>query len=129
SQLEAESPGVEVVIEDALEPMGRLIAAFSEDGPRLVFFRLQWLWDLTFWLFVRFPPTRAFGRWLLTRVGGGGLLRLIRRVGPDVVVSVFPQSTEVLGWLRRTGRLELPAVAAVTDLASMEYWAGRGIDV
>jgi UDP-N-acetylglucosamine:LPS N-acetylglucosamine transferase len=129
AQLEAECPGVDVVTEDTLAAMGTLISAFSEDGPRLVFYRLQWVWDLTFWLFVRFPPTRALGRLLLTRLGGRGLLRLVERVAPDVVVSVYPQSTEVLGWLRRTGRLRVPAVAAVTDLASMEYWAARGIDV
>jgi len=128
-QLEAERPGVEVVTADVLAAMGRLITAFSEDGSRLVFFRLQWLWDVTFWVFVRFAPTRRFGQWLLGAVGGRGLERLIRDVHPDVVVSVYPQSTEVLGRLRRTGRLDVPAVAAVTDLAAMRYWAARGIDV
>ena len=63
AQLEAEQPGVDVVTEDALAPMGRFIASFCEDGAGLVFFRLQWLWDLTFWLFVRFPaPCRSARR-------------------------------------------------------------------
>jgi len=129
AQLGDERPGVEVVTEDGLVAMGRLITAFSESGARLVFFRVLWLWDLTFWLFARFPPARGFGKLLLDRIGGRGMLRLVRAVDPDVVVSVYPESTEVLGWLRRTGRLDVPVVAAVTDLAAMHYWAARGVDL
>jgi processive 1,2-diacylglycerol beta-glucosyltransferase len=129
--LRAERPGVEVVIADGLQAMGVLIRAFSEGGPRLIHFNRasQWLWDVTFFLFVRVAPLRALGQIGLARIGGPGLLRLIERVQPDVVVSVYPQSTEALGRLRRTGRLGVPAVAAVTDLAAMRYWAARGIDL
>ena len=48
---------------------------------------------------------------------------------PDVIVSVYPMTTEVLGGLRRTGRLDIPVVAAITDLAAMHYWAAPGIDL
>jgi len=129
AQLRDERPGVEVVTEDGLAAMGRLITAFSESGARLVFFRVLWLWDLTFWLFARFAPARGFGKFLLDRMGGRGMLRLVRAIDPDVVVSVYPQSSEVLGWLRRTGRLDVPVVAAVTDLAAMHYWAAPGVDL
>src|SRR6185312_4971419 len=40
-----------------------------------------------------------------------------------------PNVTEVLGRLRRSGRLRAPSIAAITDLAAMHYWASRGIDV
>jgi len=129
AQLRAERPGTEVVAEDGLAAMGRLITAFSESGPRLVFYRLLWMWDLTFWLLARFAPLRGAGKFVLTRVGAPGMLRLVRATAPDVVVSVYPQSTEVLGWLRRTGRLDVPVVAAVTDLAALHYWAARGVDL
>lgn len=129
AQLREERPGIEVVIEDGLRVMGRLVTAFSESGPRLVFYRLLWIWDLTYALFARFPPLRAAGKYCLARVGGPGLLRLVRTTDPDVVVSVYPQSTEVLGWLRRTGRLDVPVVAGITDLAAMQYWAARGVDL
>jgi len=129
--LRAEAPDVDVVIEDGLDAMGTLITAFSESAPKVVFFHgtLRWLWDLAFFLFVRLAPSRAGGQLLLERLGGPGLLRLIERVQPDVIVSVYPQSTEVLGRLRRRGTLHIPALAAVTDLAAMRYWASRGIDV
>jgi len=47
----------------------------------------------------------------------------------DVVVSTYPGSTEVLGRLRRRGRLAVPAVAAITDLAPLRFWAHPGIDL
>src|SRR5205823_1056569 len=40
-----------------------------------------------------------------------------------------PITTEVLGGLRRGGRLAVPVVAAITDLAMMHYWAAPGVDL
>jgi processive 1,2-diacylglycerol beta-glucosyltransferase len=46
-----------------------------------------------------------------------------------VIVSTYPNVTEVLGRLRRSGRLTVPVCAAITDLAAMHYWATPGADV
>ena len=40
-----------------------------------------------------------------------------------------PITTEVLGALRKRGRLHIPVVAAITDLAMMRWWAARGVDL
>ncbi|HEX6490540.1 MAG TPA: glycosyltransferase [Gaiellaceae bacterium] len=129
AQIRQERPEAEVVIRDGLAPMGRLITAISADAGRVVFFRLQWLWDLGFWLFVSFGPTRHVTQWLLTRVGARGILRLVDDVKPDVIVCTYPNTTEVLGRLRLAGRLSVPVCAAITDLAAMHYWATPGADV
>jgi len=129
AQLRAERPDVDVSIVDGLEPMGRVVKVVSDDAGRVVFFRGQWLWDLGFWLFARARPTRWFTQTSLTRLGGPGLMRLVRDSAPDVVVSTYPHTTEVLGRMRRSGRLDIPVVSAITDLAGMDYWASRGIDV
>jgi UDP-N-acetylglucosamine:LPS N-acetylglucosamine transferase len=129
AQLEREEPGVEVVLEDCLVAMGRAVTFISEDAPRVGFYRAQWLWDLGYWVFAENRATRELSQRLLTRVGGPGLMRLIDRIDPDVVVSVYPNVTEVLGRLKRSGRLRRPVVAAITDLAAMHYWASRGVDV
>jgi hypothetical protein len=42
-QIEEERPDAVVSVEDSLVAMGKAVAAFSESGPRLVFFRVQWL--------------------------------------------------------------------------------------
>jgi UDP-N-acetylglucosamine:LPS N-acetylglucosamine transferase len=128
-QLRRESPGSEVVTEDGLRIMGRLFVILNEKAAGVVFFRLQWLWDATFWLCVGFPPTRRLAQAVLHALGSRGVLRLVRRVQPDVIVSVYPLTTEVLGKLRRSGRLDIPVVAGITDLAAMYYWAAPGIDL
>ena len=126
-QIKAERPDAVVAIEDSLVAMGKAIATISESAPRVVFYRLRWLWDLGFWAFT--GPIRSLTQRALTRVGASGLLRLVDRTRPDVIVSVYPQATEVLARLRRAGRLDIPVVAGITDVAALDYWACEGADV
>lgn len=128
AQLRAEAPDTDIVISDGLAPMGRVIRVFSESAPGVIFYRGQWIWDAAFSVFARFGPTRGSTKFLLAAVGGRGLLRFVRGADPDVVVSTYPQTTEVLGRMRRTGRLRVPVCAAVTDVAGLQYWAARGVD-
>jgi UDP-N-acetylglucosamine:LPS N-acetylglucosamine transferase len=68
-------------------------------------------------------------QWYVWKTGARGLLRLIEETKPDVIVSVYPVTTEVLGHLRRAERIQVPVCAAITDLAMMHYWAAPGIDL
>jgi processive 1,2-diacylglycerol beta-glucosyltransferase len=129
AQLRAEHGDVDVVTEDALAVMGRAVSALSEDAATVVFYRFQWVWDVGFWLFTGPRATRGGTQRLLTRLGAPGLLRLIAATRPDVIVSTYPNVTEVLGRLRRDGRIDVPVCAAITDLAALHYWATRGADV
>lgn len=128
-QLREERPGIEVVTEDGLQVMGKAFVLVNERAPGVVFFRFQWLWDAAFWLCVALGPTRRLTQWLVRRLGSRGMLDLVERVRPDVIVSVYPMTTEVLGALRRRGQLDVPVVAGITDLAAMHYWAARGVDL
>jgi UDP-N-acetylglucosamine:LPS N-acetylglucosamine transferase len=129
AQLEAEAPATDVVVEDGLAAMGRGFVLVNETGASIFFYRFRWMWDAAFWVSAGFGPTRRAFKALLRVFGSRGLLRLIRRVEPDVVVSVYPLATEVLGGLRRQGRLTVPVVGAITDLAMMHYWAVPGVDL
>ena len=120
---------MEIVTEDGLAAMGRVVSTIGESAPGIVFYRLQWLWDLGFWFFAGFGPTRRSTQALLERVGGGRLVRLIEHTKPDAIVSVYPATTEVLARLRRKGRIGVPVLAAITDLSALRYWAARGADV
>jgi UDP-N-acetylglucosamine:LPS N-acetylglucosamine transferase len=123
--------GAEVDVADGLVAMGRTMRAAGEGGMRATFGldRLHWVFDLQYAVFARLAPTRALGQWLMHRVSGGRLARFVGEREPDVVVSTHPAVTEALGQLRRRGRLDMPVAAAVTDLASLRYWASRGVDV
>jgi processive 1,2-diacylglycerol beta-glucosyltransferase len=129
AQLRHERPEVDVVIEDCLPAMGRIVAAFSAGVATVVFFRFRWLWDLGFWFFARWGPTRTFTQVTMTRLATPGILRLVRNADPAVIVSVYPNVTEVLGRLRAAGSIGVPVVAGITDLAAMHYWATPGVDL
>jgi processive 1,2-diacylglycerol beta-glucosyltransferase len=87
------------------------------------------LFELEYVLGQRIPPTRWGARMLLTALGGGRMARSLRAAGPDLIVSVFPAATDVLGELRKRGRLAVPVVSAITDLAALRYWAHPAVDV
>ena len=129
AQIQAEDPSLDVVTEDALEAVGGLVKLMSADAAAIVFFRFQWLWDIGFWLFAECGFSRRATQVLLTKRSARKLLALIAARQPDVIVSTYPNVTEVLGRLRRYGRLDIPVCAAITDLAALDYWASPGVDV
>ncbi len=126
----ARRPDADVEIVDALDVMGPLVHRAAEDTMRRTFGggRLHWVFDAEYLVFAR-SPLRRLGQAALQRSAGPRLLAEVLRRDPDVVVSTYPGATEVLGRLRRAGRLAIPVVSAVTDLASLHYWACRGIDL
>lgn len=128
-QLREEAPNTDVVTADGLRAMGTPFVLVNERGAGVVFFRFEWIWDAAFAFSCGFGPTRRFTKWLVRRLGSRGLERLVQQVQPDVIVSVYPLTTEVLGGLRRKGALRVPVVAAITDLAAMHYWAAPGVDL
>jgi UDP-N-acetylglucosamine:LPS N-acetylglucosamine transferase len=127
-QLRSERPETIVVVEDSLRVMGRVVAALSEAAPRVMFYRLRWFWDFAFWAVTGPRAARLLSQALLARLGSPGLLALVERSRADVVVSVFPQASEVLARLRRSGRLGVPFLSGITDVAAMDYWACPGAD-
>jgi len=97
--------GAEVVVRDAYKgDFGRLIPFFSRDAYHFQVRFLPWSYWLEYVLFAKFPPLRAVARGGLALFGSRPLLRLIRRIEPDLVVSTHPALTSVLGYLRRRGR-------------------------
>ena len=124
-----ERPDAEVEIVDGLDAMGRLIARIVRDGTEIVFGRFAFLYDFEYWLIVHFPPARWLAGTLMYLVGGRGLLRAIRERRPDIVVSTYPGTTDVLGRLRAAGYLRAPVCSAITDLAALRYWAHPDVDL
>jgi processive 1,2-diacylglycerol beta-glucosyltransferase len=121
--------GAEAVVEDSLAAMGPLVLAVIRRGSETILQHLRLLFDLQYWLITSFPPTRWLMRVLSVRVGAPGLLALVARTRPDAIVSTYPGTTEILGELRRAGRLPVPCASAITDLAALRYWAHPAIDL
>jgi processive 1,2-diacylglycerol beta-glucosyltransferase len=129
SGLRTARPGTQVTVVDGLAEMGPLVLAVIRRGAETILERLRPLFDLQYWLIARFAPTRRLMSRISRRVGGPPLLRLVARVAPDVVVSTYPGTTEILGALRGDGHLGVPVVSAITDLAALRYWAHPGVDL
>jgi len=120
--------GAHAVIADGLTEMGSITETLGRRGAEMILRRAPFVFDAQYWLIQRFPPTRRLGAWLLERVGRRGILRLVERERPDVIVSTYPGTTDVIGRMRQAGRLDVPCVAAITDLAALRFWAHPGID-
>lgn len=81
------------------------------------------------WLYSMLEQPRLTGLGDLTaRVASS---RLESILGPDVevAVSTYPIAGRALGRLRRSGRLRVPAVAYLTDMAVHPLWVADGVDL
>jgi UDP-glucose 4-epimerase len=129
ADLEQEVPGAEVEIANGLEAMGKISSRVAREGSRFTFRWLPWLFDVQYWLITKFAPTRWLMHHLSYVLGARGLMRLIEKHDPDVVISTYPGVTAVLGMLRENRRLLIPVQSAITDLAGLRYWAHPGVDL
>ena len=127
--VEREIPGATVEIVDGLQAMGRISSSVARDGSRFTFRWMPRVFDLQYWLITKFAPTRWLMHHLSYLLGARGLLRVVERHQPDVVVSTYPGVTAVLGMLRENRRLLVPVHSAITDLAGLRYWAHPGVDL
>jgi processive 1,2-diacylglycerol beta-glucosyltransferase len=124
-----EAPGTEVEIVDSLTLVNPLVRRLVLDSSR---FHSKWgnrVFDLSYKLITDVPPTRWFAARLTQWLAARPIRRAVLERDPDVVVSTYPGSTEVLGDLRATGRISVPVVSAITDLAALRYWAHPGVDL
>jgi processive 1,2-diacylglycerol beta-glucosyltransferase len=124
-----EDPDADVVIADALAIVSPAIRKLLVSGSQ---FHSKWgnrMFDLEYRLIASFPPTRWFARLVIARPASRRVGSALEAAAPDVVVSTYPGATEVIGMLRARGRLPVPAVSAITDLAALLYWAHPAIDL
>jgi UDP-N-acetylglucosamine:LPS N-acetylglucosamine transferase len=94
---------------------------------QLLFF--PWMYGLLYTLFTKVGPIRFLGRGFLRAFASRRLLRRVEERDPDVVISTHPSFTNLLGVMRRQGKLDMPVVATITDLADHIFWAHRHCDM
>ena len=128
-QIEDSGQPAEVTVIDGLAAMGRLLQPVVEDGYRVQLRFMPWTYTVVYWLLEHVAPIRWAARRLLRLFGSRPLTRKIAEYDPDVVVSTYPAVTVVLARLRRTHAIQCPAVATITDLTGLFFWAQPGIDM
>jgi processive 1,2-diacylglycerol beta-glucosyltransferase len=122
-------PEAVVDVVDGLAAMGPAAARMLLGGSSFHSALGNRLFDVEHRLLHDVGPTRRL-------VGAAGTMLVGRRLAaavaarePHVVVSTWPGTTEVLGRLRAHGRLAVPVVAAITDLAALRFWSHPGVDL
>jgi len=129
AQLKKTPDPTEVTVIDGLAAMGRVLKPVVEDGYRVQLRFIPWSYTVIYGLLDHVRPVRALATFLLCRFGARSLARTIAEHDPDVVVSTYPAVTVVLARLRRTGEIDCPTVATITDLTGLFFWAQPGIDM
>jgi UDP-N-acetylglucosamine:LPS N-acetylglucosamine transferase len=129
AELRERVPGIGVKILDTVKEAGPLLEAFVDSGS---LFHTHWgnvVFDVQHRALMQFGPARRGLSGAVTRLARRRILAVIDRERPDVIVSTWPGGTEVLAKLRLRGELGVPVVSAITDLASLWWWAHRGVDL
>ncbi len=121
--------GLRAEVADGLAAMGPVVERTIRSGTVFDSDLRNRLFDVQHFLGLRLAPTRHLAGRLIQTAGGPSLLRLLADRAPDAVVSTWPGVTEPLGRLRQAGRLRVPVVAAITDLAAMHWWSHPGVDL
>ena len=128
-ELAQRAPNGAVEVVDGLAAMGALAERVLLEGSSFGTPVGDAVFDLTH----RLVHDVALTRRLFSAIGlvacGRGLRHAVAAHRAGVVVSTYPGTTEVLGRLRALGRLAVPVVAVVTDVAALRFWAHPGADL
>ncbi len=125
--LRARDATVEVV--DGLElasPVARTIAGGASKLDSTVG---ELAFDAGHLLRTRVAPIRDAACAALDRLMRRGFETYLREQPADIVVSTYPLWSQLLGRMRDDGTLGTPVVSAITDLAALDLWAHRAIDL
>ncbi|MGA8218169.1 MAG: hypothetical protein WB771_06355 [Solirubrobacterales bacterium] len=127
--LEREEPRAQVEIVDSMAVVGWITRHVVMDTSRFHSKLGSRVFDLSYRLITDVRPTRWFAARLTQWLANRSIRRAVLERDPDIVVSTYPGATEVLGHLRAKGRIDMPVVSAITDLAALRFWAHPGVEL
>jgi processive 1,2-diacylglycerol beta-glucosyltransferase len=67
-------------------------------------------------------------RLALDRLNTGPMIRLLKRLQPDLVVSTHFLPAEIVSWLKRRNKIKTRHAVAITDFDVHAMWLSRGVD-
>jgi UDP-N-acetylglucosamine:LPS N-acetylglucosamine transferase len=105
--------------------LGRLITVFYKGVIR----RVPWLYEIIYSIWLRPTENSSKRASPMIRLAGRRLERWMDEHRPDAVVSTFHLCSQVLGDLRRRGRMPVPTASIVVDFAAHGLWVDPDIDV
>jgi len=121
-------PDAEITIDNGLEATGALLHHGIRDGFRIQLGSSSGSYDVMLGLLSKRPVVAA-ARAALGAVGSRGVRRLLDGRRPDLVVSLYPVVTSVVGRLRERGELDAPVVAPIPDASPHPMWLHPAVDL
>jgi processive 1,2-diacylglycerol beta-glucosyltransferase len=129
ADLRSSVPSAEITLDNGFDVLGRFLCWFMRDFYRWQLLHFPGLYWFGYGLFRRVKLCRWLGALLLWLLGSRAELNLVLGHSPDLVISTDARLNAVLGQLRRAGKLKAPVFATLTDLAGLEFWAHKGVDL
>ncbi len=129
AELEAEDGELEVVLVNAMDGVGRVLRFILCDAYHWQFGHVARIYGFFYRLLERSSFCRGIGQLALVSFGSRPLLRMVKRIHPDIIVSTHPPVTCVLGHLRRRDRIRQPVIATITDLDGLGFWVHPSVDL
>ncbi|HEV3360900.1 MAG TPA: wax ester/triacylglycerol synthase domain-containing protein [Pseudonocardiaceae bacterium] len=122
-------PEVEVRWLDTLDVMGRGVGPAFRGIYVTNVERTPWLYEFFYssirrWRWFANSSKAFVGNWAGRRLG-----REIEKFRPDVIMSTYPLGSAGLAWLRRHGRLDVPAGAWICDFSPHPFWVYPDLDL
>ena len=88
-----------------------------------------WTYDAMYRLRFRYPYLWGEVNAWYRLLSGRRLLKWVADAEADVVVSLYPLASAVLGELRQRQRLQVPVLTYITDLGVHPLWVSGGVDL
>lgn len=121
-------PSCEIRMVDVLTHLGSWAGSFLRHAYAVAIRRVPLLHELWYRSVSESATFRAvYCRCVGARVGRA-LARHLGAFQPDVVVSTHPIATSGAAWLRRTGGLDVPVLAFLSDFAPHAFWVYPGVE-
>ncbi|MGW5668246.1 UDP-glucose 4-epimerase GalE [Micromonospora sp. NPDC003776] len=119
--------GFRVDVLDVLRVFSPGSERLLRDGYHSVLCSAPWIYDVLFGLACRLPGAAPITRAMIRPARR----RLLQLLPPDTgaVVSAYPLASQLVGPLRRSGQLSVPALTYLTDFGVHPIWIAPGIDV
>jgi UDP-N-acetylglucosamine:LPS N-acetylglucosamine transferase len=90
---------------------------------------VPWTYDVMYRLRYRFPDVWGGVNSFYIRLTARRLLGWADEWRPDVIISLYPLASAVLGGLRQRGRVGVPVVTYITDFGVHPLWVHPGVDL
>lgn len=124
-----EARGHAVQVRDFLDAGPLRIGPALRSGYEFELRHVPSAYDATYRFWHRVPWMAPVVAWLVMALTRRRVMRWVRDLEPDVMVSTYPLSTLCVGRLRTTHRLGVPAVNFITDFGVHPLWVHRGMDL